>query len=141
MYSDALMTGKDLPLSEALAMGGETTVIGLSIVFGVLVILMIVLMLFKVIFYKDPKKQQKSADTAKPTAAESVPTAAETAVADIGKSDEIPEDELVAVLTAAVASSLNTSTYNLRIKSYRRVDGRQNAWNRAGLTETINNRY
>ena len=136
MYSDALLTGKDLPLSEALAMGGETTVIGLSIVFGVLVILMIVLMLFKVIFYKDPKKQQKSADNAKPTAAESVPTAA-----DIGKSDEIPEDELVAVLTAAVASSLNTSTYNLRIKSYRRVDGRQNAWNRAGLTETINNRY
>ncbi len=137
MYSDALLTGKDLPLSEALAMGGETTVIGLAIVFGVLVILMIVLMLFKVIFYKDPKKQQKSADTAKPTAAESVPTVA----VESEKSDEIPEDELVAILTAAVASSLNTSTYNLRIKSYRRVDGRQNAWNRAGLTETINNRY
>ncbi len=141
MYSDALLTGKDLPLSEALAMGGETTVIGLAIVFGVLVILMIVLMLFKVIFYKDPKKQQKSADTAKPTTAESVTTAAETAAVVSDKSDEIPEDELVAVLMAAVASSLNTSTYNLRIKSYRRVDGRQNAWNRAGLTETINNRY
>ncbi len=137
MYSEALMTGKDLPLSEALAMGGETTVIGLSIVFGVLVILMIVLMLFKVIFYKDPKKQQKSADTAKTETADIVQTVA----VESDKSDEIPEDELVAVLTAAVASSLNTSTYNLRIKSYRRVDGRQNAWNRAGLTETINNRY
>ena len=137
MYSEALMTGKDLPLSEALAMGGETTVIGLSIVFGVLVILMIVLMLFKVIFYKDPKKQQKSADTAKTETADIVQTVA----VESDKSDEIPEDELVAVLTAAVASSLNTSTYNLRIKSYRRVDGRQNAWNRAGLTETINNRH
>lgn len=141
MYSEALMTGKDLPLSEALAMGGETTVIGLSIVFGVLVILMIVLMLFKVIFYKDPKKQKKSADNAKTEAIESVPAAVEAASAVSGASDEIPEDELVAVLTAAVAASLNTSTYNLRIKSYRRVDGRQNAWNRAGLTETINNRY
>lgn len=147
MYSEALLTGKDLPLSEALAMGGETTVIGLSIVFGVLVILMIVLMLFKVIFYKDPKKQTEKVKEAKQIGMKNVQDGAE-AVYTTDKNhnepyepDEIPEDELVAILTAAVASSLNTSTYNLRIKSYRRVDGRQNAWNRAGLTETINNRY
>ena len=138
MYSEALLTGKDLPLSEALAMGGETTVIGLSIVFGVLVILMIVLMLFKVIFYKDPKKQTEKVNVQ--GGAEAVYTTDKNHNEPY-EPDEIPEDELVAVLTAAVASSLNTSTYNLRIKSYRRVDGRQNAWNRAGLTETINNRY
>ena len=38
-------------------MGGQTTVIGLAIVFAVLIILMIVLSLFKVIFYKKPKTQ------------------------------------------------------------------------------------
>lgn len=30
MYSEALLTGQNLSLSEALAMGGETTVIGLA---------------------------------------------------------------------------------------------------------------
>lgn len=128
MYSEALVTGHDLPLGEALAMGGETTVIGLSIVFAVLIILMIVLMLFKVIFYRKPKAQK-----AEPVAAETAKT--------VEKEDDMDEAELIAVLTAAVAASLNTSTYNLRIKSYRRTDNKMPAWNKAGVTETINNRF
>lgn len=130
MYSEALLTGKNLPLSEALAMGGETTLLGLAIVFAVLIILMLVLMLFKVVFYKDPSKQTVSVDTA-----ESVEPAAEI------MENTTDEEELVAVLTAAVAASLNTSTYNLRIKSYRRTDNKMPAWNKAGVTETINNRF
>ncbi len=130
--SEGLLTGKDLALSDALAMGGETTVIGLAIVFAVLIILMIVLMLFKVIFYKDPSKQKKAEVTA-PVAAASVVEAV--------KEESVDEDELIAVLTAAVAASLNTSTYNLRIKSYRRTDNKKPAWNKAGVTETINSRF
>lgn len=127
--SEGLLTGRDLVLSDALAMGGQTTVIGLAIVFGVLIVLMIVLMLFKVIFYKDPSKQKK-----KEVVAEDV-----TPVAV--KDEDVDEDELIAVLTAAVAASLNTSTYNLRIKSYRRTDNKMPAWNKAGVTETINSRF
>ena len=126
MYSEALLTGQNLSLSEALAMGGQTTVIGLAIVFAVLIILMIVLSLFKVIFYKKPKTQAAPA--------QAVPVEEETA-------DDTDEEELIAVLTAAVAASLNTSTYNLRIKSYRRTDNKMPAWNKAGVTETINNRF
>lgn len=120
-----------MSLGEALAIGGETTVIGLSIVFAVLVILMIVLMLFKAIFYKDPSK--KKAAPAETAASVTVPAA------DTEK--DMDETELIAVLTAAVAASLNTSTYNLRIKSYRRTDNKMPAWNKAGVTETINNRF
>ena len=123
MYSEALLTGQNLSLSEALAMGGQTTVIGLAI-------LMIVLSLFKVIFYKKPKTQ--AAPAAAP--AQAAPVEEETA-------DDTDEEELIAVLTAAVAASLNTSTYNLRIKSYRRTDNKMPAWNKAGVTETINNRF
>ena len=47
--SQALQTGKGVTLLEALSVGGMTTGIGLGIVFGVLVILMIVLYLFKFI--------------------------------------------------------------------------------------------
>lgn len=129
MYSEALLTGKGVTIGEALSTGGETTVIGLAIVFSVLIILMIVLMLFKVIFYRVPKPQSTvSVQKTEP----------EEMVLEVQETDE---DELIAVLTAAVAASLNTSTYNLQIKSYRRVDNKIPAWNKAGLNETINNRF
>lgn len=125
MYSQGLLTGQGLTLGEALKTGGTTTLLGLSIVFSVLIVLMIVLALFKVIFYHEPKKQ-----------AAAVPAPVQETV-----EEGTDEDELIAVLTAAVAASLNTSTYNLRIKSYRRTDNKMPAWNKAGINETINNRF
>lgn len=116
-----------MSLQEALATGGETTALGLSIVFSVLIILMLVLMVMEKIFYK----KDKGAPAAAPAPA---PAAAAPAV---------PADdaELIAVLTAAVAASLNTSTYNLKIKSYRRVGTSSPAWRRAGINDTINTRF
>ena len=147
-------------LADALGEGLQVTVLGLSIVFAVLVILMIVLYLFRVIFYKDPKKQMASMEKALGKAVEELPVneakligmrhvpGGTEAVYTTDKNhnepyepDDIPEEELVAILTAAVAASLNTSTYNLRIKSYKRVGGLSSAWNRAGVNETINNRF
>lgn len=126
--SESLLTGKGVTMPEALSMGGETVVIGLSIVFGVLVILMLVLMLFGGIFNKKPK-------------AAAAAVAAQTPAPVIEEEPEEDEEELIAVLTAAVAASLNTSTYNLQIKSYRRIRDTRPAWNRAGLRETIGNRF
>ena len=51
------------------------------------------------------------------------------------------DDELIAVLTAAVAASLNTSTYHLNIKSYRRIENTSPAWNKAGLRDVIDARF
>lgn len=130
--SQALIEGKGVSLGEAFSTGGMVTALGLIIVFSVLVILMIILMLFKVIFYKNPAKQ-----TVKK---EEVP-AAEAVPAEESAESGMNEEELVAVLTAAVAASLNTSTYNLNIKSYRRINDNKPAWNKAGIRETINNRF
>ncbi len=129
-YSEALLTGKGVQLSEALTTGGLTTVVGLGIVFLVLLILMLVLCLFRLIFYKDPEKAKKT----------EVPAVAETPVIEV-KEEAQDEDELIAILTAAVAASLNTSTYNLQIKSYRRVKDNRPSWNREGIRETISNRF
>lgn len=121
-------------MADAVGEGLKTTVVGLAIVFSVLLILMFVLMAMKAIFYKDPAKQKTEEA---PAAAEaSVPSAAEAE-----KADDTDEEELIAVLTAAVAASLNTSTYNLRIKSYRRTDNNAPAWNKAGLRDTIQARF
>lgn len=128
--TESLRTGIGVTLSEALSFGGMTTLLGLAIVFGVLVVLMIVLYLFKVVFYKNPGKQNS-----KPEPTEPIEVSVDK------EESNINEDELIAVITAAVAASLNTSTYNLQIKSYRRVDNKRSAWNRAGLNETIGNRF
>ena len=128
--SEALQTGQGVQLSEALSFGGLTAITGMSIVFGVLVVLMIVLYLFKLIFYKNPKKTAKPVEEVK-----------ETPVVETKAEDDVDDDELIAVITAAVAASLNTSTYNLNIKSYRRINDVRPAWNKQGLRETIESRF
>lgn len=129
--NEALLSGKGITLSDALSVGGMVTGVGISIVFSVLVILMLVLMLFKVIFYKEPKKDTVKAEVKVEKAPEVSSSTTKT----------IDDGELIAVLTAAIAASLNTSTYNLRIKSYRRVEDSKPSWRKAGITETINNRF
>ena len=47
------------------------------------------------------------------------------------------DKQLVAVIMAAVAASLGTSTYNLRIKSIRRTG---NAWSNAGPADIMDGR-
>lgn len=121
------MTEK-LSLAEALSVGLSTTVIGLAIVFAVLIILMLVLMAMKYVFAPSNKK---TAETTAPV----IPTPS------VGEKTETDDEELIAIFAAAIAASLNTSTYNLKIKSYRRTDTNANAWQRAGLRETIDNRF
>lgn len=124
-----------MSVTEALMEGLQVTVVGLAIVFSVLIILMLVLMAMKAVFYK-PAKSEKAKN---PVQKSETPSAAPAAKAE--SADEIDEGELIAVLTAAVAASLNTSTYNLNIKSYRRVGNSSPSWNKAGLTDVINSRF
>lgn len=114
-------------IGDALSTGGMVALQGMAIVFSVLILLMVVLALMKVFFYKDPAKQSVKQEAVCPTP-----------VVEEKKEEEMDDTELVAVLTAAIAASLNTSTYNLKIKSYRRVGGKTSAWSRAGLEETVN---
>lgn len=120
-------------LSGAMSEGLLVTVTGLVIVFSVLIILMLLLMGMKAVFYKDStatKVEVKENNNVMPAVATTR-----------NKSESIDDEELIAVLTAAVAASLNTSTYNLQIKSYRRIGNNSPAWNKAGVEETINNRF
>ena len=130
--SEALITGKGVELGEALSEGLKVTGLGLGIVFAVLIILMIVLVLMRVVFYR-PQKSQTVENTTAAAAASEPEAVHET-------EDDLDDEELIAVLTAAAAACMNTSTYNLRIKSYRRVNNNTPAWNTAGLKETINSR-
>lgn len=124
-----------MSLSEALSEGLQVTGVGLLIVFSVLAILMLVMMAMKKIFYKDP---QKTSAGTKAAEVQSAPAASSTPSADTAPAED---PNLIAVLTAAVAASLNTSTYKLNIKSYRRADSNSPAWKKAGLSDVIDSRF
>ncbi|MEG1441111.1 MAG: OadG family protein [Oscillospiraceae bacterium] len=118
--------------SEALSQGAEVTVLGLCIVFAVLILLMFVMMGMKKIFYKgEPGAETTNTPQVAPTV---TPT-------PVAKKNNIDEAELIAVLTAAVAASLNTSTYNLNVKSFRKLNNTSPNWNKAGVTEVIDSRF
>ena len=133
-----------MTLAEALSQGLQVTVVGLTIVFSVLIILMLVMMLMKVVFYNptQPKKEKVKKAPA-PKAKKSTGTSDDELMAVItaAVASAMDESELIAVLTAAVAASRNTSTYNLKIKSYRRVENAAPAWNKAGLRDVIDSRF
>ncbi len=95
----------------------SVTVLGILIVFSALIILMIVLNLMK-LFAPSEKVQAAPVKTE---------TVKEVKIQE-PKNENMDEDELIAVLTAAVAASLKTSTYNLRIRSYRRVSDRNSKY-------------
>jgi sodium pump decarboxylase gamma subunit len=108
--------------------GLQVTVIGVLTVFFVLIILMVLLIVMEKIFYKKPEKNNIKEVENKPVEKEE----------DIME-DETDNDELIAILTAAVASCLNTSTYNLKIKSFKRIKDTAPAWNRISRTEQVSN--
>ena len=113
-------------MDNVFAQGAVVAVIGLCTVFLVLMFLCGVLELMRIVFTAGKKPAEKAAAPAPAAipAAPAVPAAEED------------DSELIAVLAAAVAASLNQSTYNLKIKSYRRVDTAP-VWNRTARRDNV----
>ena len=108
--------------AERLALAGQMTLIGMGMIFAVLGILWAVLTVFKFIFAR-PAKEKK---TEAPVAA---PVVVEEAVVEETAND----DELVAVITAAIAAYMaqeepEIAANAFRVVSFRRANGGK-AWN------------
>lgn len=116
-------------LLEKLSQGVPIAIIGYIMVFVVLATLWGVIELMRI--FLTPKKSKENA-----TRVEEINSVESTQ--PVVDEEQVDEGELVAVLTAAVAASLNTSTYNLRIKSYKRIDTKNNAWSNASRNDAIN---
>lgn len=116
---------------EKLGYGGITTVIGLIIVFSGLIIIVLCLYLMSSVFKSiDRKKAEKAAQPA-PAVPEPEEAPAPEAEAP---SEETNDDELIAVLAAAVAAfCAQSGTQDVRIKSVRRVS----SWKNVARSEQI----
>jgi len=112
------------PMGERMALGLQTTLLGLGTVFAVLVILMVVLLLFRLFFYTIPNRKQHAAVDASPDASPA-PEAA-PAASDVGSDDN---GALAAAITAAVAAYLDaeaaeqgsTAAPAFRVVNFRRA--------------------
>ncbi len=116
-----------MSFGDRMSYGFQVFAVGLCTVFGVLAILWLALVLFKVFLYDIPQK--KAAKKAKNEAnnAPAVEPVQENVTDEI-----IPEDDtqLIAVITAAIAAytAESGSTLPFRVVSYKRISG-ANGWN------------
>ncbi len=118
------MFGETISFGEGLLI----TALGMGVTFLALIALSFMLDLLRILFYKDPNKN-------KPVEVkEEAPKVQEVEIVKEDKEDE----ELIAVITAAIAASINTSTHNIIVKNIFRVQDTTPAWNKAGRLEQMN---
>lgn len=101
------------PMSERVMMGLQTTLLGMGVVFLVLIILWAVLGIFSLVFAKPRTEKTAEAPAPAPVAApvsEPVPSYSES-----------DDGELVAVITAAIASMMDAPQTSFRVVSFRRT--------------------
>ena len=125
MFTALYVAGQDMGgafSAERLALAGEMTLIGMGMIFAVLGLLWAVLAVFKLVFAR-PKKEKKT----------EAPAIAPAVVDEAVVEEVANDDELVAVITAAVAAYMaqeepEVAQGGFRVVSFRRANGGK-AWN------------
>lgn len=105
---------KVMEFADAIPFGLKTTLLGMGVVFAVLIILWIILSVFKFVFYKPAGGDTK---TEAPVPAAPAPAAP----APVQSAPAADDEELVAVITAAVASMMDKPATSFRVVSFRRT--------------------
>lgn len=139
-----------LPTNEAWGLGGSVTVLGVAVVFVALVLLIVLTMLYPKFFgwllpkttaFKAKMADKKAAKKLIRAQAKAAKKATIIAVTHNEQQGipvvESPTDDsaLIAVITAAIAASMGTSSNGIRIKSLRRSNVNKPAWGQEGRYE------
>ncbi len=121
---------QSLSISDKLAAGLITTILGMGITFAALIILQFI------ISWMDKILNRKKTAPDEP-----MPIGPRAQQPTAGTEESHRDDnELVAVIAAVIAMKLKTSVDSIVIKNIEKLDDRSPAWNRAGIIEQMNNR-
>lgn len=104
--------------------GFAVVLIGFAMVFAILAIISFVLSIFSFIYNLNEKKKKATADSVSET-----PIVEPEPVVESQEEDDL---ELVAVITAAIAASTNTTSDKIVIRSIRRLSN----WNKTAINES-----
>jgi len=107
------------------------TIIGMGITFTALLILWVSMIIMSRLL--NPKKKEEAVKVIKQETVKDISEVLEEEEEDI--------EELVAVISAAIASSLNTSIHNIIVQNIVRVPDEKPAWNKVGIIDQINTRF
>jgi sodium pump decarboxylase gamma subunit len=116
--------GNEVTMGEALVV----TVVSMAVVFVVLILISLTINFLKSVGAE--KKEAKKQAPAK----EEKPIQKEAAVEETPEEDE---EELIAIITAAIANSLGVDIPEINIKSIRRTPQATTAWREMGKQEQI----
>lgn len=108
---------------EIISFGVVITIEGILVVFAILILIMLAIQAMSLFTVTKPKKKKVEEPVV-----QNVPE----------ENNTIDENELIAVLTAAVACCMGTSTASVNIRSYKRVSS---AWGNAGKREVLDNKF
>ena len=100
-------------LSDRVAFGLEVTLIGMGVVFGVLLLLIGVLQVFKLFAKKKPKPVETKEAVSAPAPVVAVPVTAPTPASE--------EETIVAIATAAIAASRGESEAAFKVLSIKKI--------------------
>lgn len=132
-----------LTLSQKMLASLFVTLLGMGITFvGLVVIQYMIQLTSKVIKFienghgrQEDRREVDFAATLKPEPP--VPTEQRA----VEETEDLIDEELVAVITAAVAAVMGQKTSNIVISHIRRVEPLASAWSMAGRNEQINSRF
>ncbi|HNR04646.1 MAG TPA: OadG family protein [Bacillota bacterium] len=109
------------------------TLFGMGIVFLVLILLQYMLKAMEIIFHREKKAVQEPAQV-------SAVKPAEPDEPQVNEAEEASDDQLAAVITAAVISCLGGNS-NIAVRNIRRVEDLTPAWGKASRTEQMAVRF
>ena len=122
---------QSLSITDKLIAGLITTLMGMGITFIALIILQIIISWMDRLL-----NRTATAAVPAPLSASVAPETTPAAPANLQD-----DQELVAVLTTAIAMQLKTSVGNIVIRNIEKIEDRSPAWNRAGIIEQMNSRF
>ena len=115
---------------------GIITVTGILVVFFILAILIFLFWLMGTVFQNIDKSKKAKAEAAKAAAAKAAPAPAPVAVEEVAEEDEDNDDEIMAVISAAIAAYADEEGTSYTIRDVKRRDKRaRSAWSLAGIGE------
>lgn len=120
---------------DILGSGSKVMILGLAAVFLALTIIVLVINILNKAVNKEAATEKKDKDIN--VEDNKLDEKQSTVTID----NEVTDDsELIAVITAAVAASLNRSTHNIIVRKVERIRGNRSQWNKAGRYEHLSSK-
>lgn len=120
---------------DILGSGSKVMILGVAAVFLALTIIVLVINILKKAVNKEAATEKKDKDIN--VEDNKLDEKQSTVTID----NEVTDDsELIAVITAAVAASLNRSTHNIIVRRVERIRGNRSQWNKAGRYEHLSSK-